>query len=651
MAKKKKGKLKTIVIVILILIIAAILFSEDEETEKITNISDSSYTLMVYVCGSDLESDGGYATIDIAEMLEAIVDEKINLIVETGGSSDWQDYDIANDRNQIYQVKNNELNLLEDNFNTKYMTDQTNLSDFVTYCKENFPADNYGLILWDHGGGAISGYCVDENNEDENETLTLDKIKSALTSTDVKFDFVGFDACLMANVETAYALKDTSEYLIASEETEPGTGWDYKSLLNTLSSNTSQNSDELGETIVDSFIESNNSFFDMSEATLSVIDLSKMDNVFSKLTDFIVEIKTNDLDNNNFNSISKATGKTKAFGEGEIDTFDLIDFASNVNNSKTQDLVNAVEEAVVYNKTTDTVSNSNGMSIYIPYSVLEYFEQMLTVYPAIGINGTYTDVLKEFANYIVGGQNSSYSFNGNDYYVDNDYSEYDWYDLEYIESNASYYDEYDFDDSELEITDKGEYYALELSDEDWEVVSSITCQVFLDDGEGYIDLGNDNYYEFDEDGDLKVDFDTVWVSIGGQTVSWEVIEETDEYTKGIVQATLNDELVDLIIYWENDSEEGEIVGIQPSTEYGNTSMFSKGIYELEEGDRLSFVFDYYTYDGEYDASYILGDELVIDSNTDLSVRYMDTEETDFYIYYKIIDIYGNEYYTEAVVYE
>ncbi len=63
------------------------------------------------------------------------------------------------------------------------------------------------LILWDHGGGAVSGFGYDEHSNNEEDTLTIDKLKKALKESETKFEFIGFDACLMANIETAYSIK------------------------------------------------------------------------------------------------------------------------------------------------------------------------------------------------------------------------------------------------------------------------------------------------------------------------------------------------------------------------------------------------------------------------------------------------------------
>ena len=69
--------------------------------------------------------------------------------------------------------------------------------------------------------------------------MTLKGIDQALDSGGVYFDFIGFDTCLMGTVENALMLTAHADYLIASEETEPGLGWYYTNWLSRLSANTS----------------------------------------------------------------------------------------------------------------------------------------------------------------------------------------------------------------------------------------------------------------------------------------------------------------------------------------------------------------------------------------------------------------------------
>lgn len=108
------------------------------------------------------------------------------------------------------------------------MGDPLTLSSFLNYGFDFFPADSYSLILWDHGGGPVLGYGVDENFRD---LLTLDELSEALEDSVgahmTKLEWIGFDACLMSSLEVASVLAPYANYMIASQETEPGWGWNY----------------------------------------------------------------------------------------------------------------------------------------------------------------------------------------------------------------------------------------------------------------------------------------------------------------------------------------------------------------------------------------------------------------------------------------
>ena len=126
------------------------------------------------------------------------------------------------------------------------MTDPKTLTEFIQYCKKNFPANRNDLILWDHGGGSISGYGYDEIHK-KSGSMTLAGIHTALENAKTSFDFIGFDACLMATAENALMLNPYADYLIASEETEPGVGWYYTNWLSELGKNTSMPTIEIGK--------------------------------------------------------------------------------------------------------------------------------------------------------------------------------------------------------------------------------------------------------------------------------------------------------------------------------------------------------------------------------------------------------------------
>ena len=156
------------------------------------------------------------------------------------------------------------------------MGDPQTLLRFINYTVTNYPAEKYALILWDHGGGYF-GACWDEDNGDDN--LNLSEIKEALAEAysqlGVKINLLGFDACLMGNLEVAYAFRDYVDVVVFSQEYEPSDGWPYDSILSFLTSNPTVSADSLATTIVNEYI---NFYSDPNHAnpyaTLSAINIT-----------------------------------------------------------------------------------------------------------------------------------------------------------------------------------------------------------------------------------------------------------------------------------------------------------------------------------------------------------------------------------------
>ena len=107
------------------------------------------------------------------------------------------------------------------------MADQESFADFLKWGETQYPAQHYLVIMADHGGG-WQGAC---SSESHHTWMALPDIASALKeaqdSTGKKIDVLGFDACLMGSTEVVHELAPYTNYLVGSEETEAGPGWDY----------------------------------------------------------------------------------------------------------------------------------------------------------------------------------------------------------------------------------------------------------------------------------------------------------------------------------------------------------------------------------------------------------------------------------------
>lgn len=607
------------------------------------------FTIMVYMCGTDLETDFGAATADILEMCKANINDKVNVILYTGGTLKWQNDVISSEKNQIWQVVQNDIVCVEENMGKRSMANPNTLTKFVKYCGEKFPANRNALILWDHGGGALYGYGSDQKFE--NDSMRLDEIDKALTKAGMKFDFIGFDACLMATVETACMAARHADYMIASEETEPGCGWYYTGWLNKVCKDTSISTHKIGKTIVNDYVKKCLAANSEEQCTLSFIKLSKMNSVYSRLCKFSANAKKQ-LDKKKFQAVARSVSNTKAFGDDSYDTIDLMHFAQNTNIKGAKELVEAVGKAVVYSQSSPNVRNANGMTVYLPYNDVRSFEKMLAVYKGIGLEGEYTKFVRAFANIVAGGQ----SCIGSNTPIDalngengpdsgqadfSDWTNYSWFDENYVSGYAQNYEENSYDTGELAIENRGGYYALGLSEESWEVINDVQMQLFYDDGEGYIDLGMDNYFETDQDGALKVDYDGLWFSLGGHLVSLYV-SKTDERTEGYIPCELNGENVNLVVSWDEKGK-GHVEGALRTYDNG---MSMKGLLPVKNGDKIQPLCDYYAYDGTYNNKYYFGKPFKYKSSQ--TVDYTPTGEGQYLIYYVINDIYHNTYYTEPV---
>ena len=604
---------------------------------------EDAVTVMLYMCGSDLESDGGAATADINEILYATLNDRVNVIIETGGASAWQNSIVDADTNQRWLATGDGLELLDD-AGRQNMTSPQTLSAFIQFCAEKYPANRNILVFWDHGGGTLGGYGSDEHYPDE--TMSLAQVDQALADAGVTFDWIGFDCCMMGTVETAFVAEKYADYLIASQRSEPGGGWYYTDWLNELSENPSLASPEIGQIIVDSFIreERNGDYGD--ELTLSMIDLTSFSPFMDELYAYLASVNTELIDTSAYKEVSKARYDSRSPGEEEYDQVDLSYLAGNISLGDSAALLAKLDQTVLISK--ETVEHYAGLSLYFPYASIDSVQDTLDTAKSIGLDASYQKFMSDFASLMAGGQiyNNGGSANPLTSSAEDTsgLSDSSWLDSDLVSDYESYYAENSYDSSELAIVEKGGQYVLEMSQEDWDLISAVYLEVFLDMGEGYLHLGSDDVAEYNNDGDLIVGFDdNTWVALNGHIVSYFAEESGEENVwKGYVPAYVNGEEAKIILVW--NGSDAKVAGYERVYE---TNMASRGLMPLQDGDAIDFLGDYYTYDGDYDDQYII-DSIVVDGP--LTVSYEDVGESDCLIYYSLHDIYQNVYWTESLLY-
>lgn len=667
--------------------------ARDKRTEIIGKGKDE-VTIMVYMCGTDLESKYGMGTADLQEMMKADLGKQVNLLVYTGGCRQWKNNVVSNGVNQIYQVKSGELKVLDKDAGEVSMTKPDTLADFIKYCETEFPANRNMLIFWDHGGGSISGYGYDEKFA-ATGSMNLVGISQALEEAGVTFDFIGFDACLMATLETALMLSPYADYMIASEETEPGVGWYYTDWLTALGKNTSMPTIEIGKNIVDDFVGTCAERCQGQKTTLSVVDLAELEMTVPEELAAFAKSASNLIADNKYQTVSDARYHTREFARSSaIDQVDLAHLAENLGTEEGKGLAEAILSAVKYNRTSANMTNAYGLSIYFPYKKTYTVDQMVETYEAIGMDGEYGQCIKEFASLEVSGQavnggttsalpsllgsllggvtgeNSGSSASGGgaevitellgsflsgqlQNIVGLDKSNTNFLNERALSDDAmaQYLSENHFDVSALMWTENAQgQRVLSLSEKQWSLVHTLELNMFYDDGEGFIDLGLDNVFEFDENGALIGDTDRTWLAINGQPVAYYYLDTMDDGTNytitGYVPALLNGERVELMLVFDNETPHGYLAGARPVYAEGETETVAKGLTEVKVGDTLDFICDYYSYEGEYQDSYFLGEQMLVTEQMEISN--VDVGEGKVRVAYRFTDIYNQQYWTPAI---
>jgi hypothetical protein len=588
-------------------------------------------TVLVYMNGSDLESadDAGAASKDLDEMMAVGSTDKVNVVVETGGTQKWMNSNISAERNQRWLVQQGELELVNDDLGSRSIGDAATLQDFITWGVANYPAKKYALIFWNHGAGSVHGFGSDELFE--GDSLLLPEIDTALhdayKETEVTFELIGFDACLMATVETASMVKSYAKYLVASEELEPGHGWDYTPILKHLVEQSDLNGPAVGKAIVDGYKLQAEEQETANEITLSVVDLAKLPAV-EEAFDSLIELAAADLaEPQRILALSKARSKAEDYGSsgahgGNTDMVDLVDLAEKASAlypDEAAQLVDSIKEAVVYNINSVSKPNAAGLSIYFPYKDKENFQDNLDIYKTLSFSETYRSFVEAYVSKL-GEDTQAIRFENEVPQV--------------VES----------EDTESE----GTLYQVSITNEDMEQLSEAysVLTTYADSSEStLLFLGMDDTVTLNEEtGVLEDTFTGQSVTLNGNFVSMFLTGYGEDYTEYGIPAKLNGKEVDILVNYNYENGESRIIGAWAGIDE-KTGMADKDIIKIKSGDVITPVF--YTYDEitEKDG-FLEGDSFTVGGA--LTLEQTPLPEGRYLFGFYLIDYAQNESYSDFI---
>ena len=605
-----------------------------------------TWTIFVYMCGTDLESLHASATGDVQQMLEAEASDNVKFVIQTGGTKTWNNEFFHADKAERFVVSNNDINNVG-SVDLASMGDPENLKGFLKWGVENYPADKMGVIFWDHGSGSINGVCFDELNN--SDSLSLNEIDQALSDvyadmTD-SFEFIGLDACLMGTLETANVLATYGRYMYASQECEPGTGWNYTAIGTQLAQHPDCDGAALGKVITDSFYEECKASGQEGGSTLTVVDLKKIDDLIVAFNDYSYRLYNATSDN--FAGIIRGINSAENFGgnnksEGYTNMIDIggiiqkcSDYADGAATLK------ALESCISYKKNGVSHKNASGLSVYYPLCIQGSEE--LTIFSNVCTSPYYLSLVDMVAK---GYSEDTYSndafFNESGEWLSTapapeGYFHYESSQGESTESSV-------INCKELPHLDDDGNYCFTLDEQSLEYTASVQAYIYMKvDDDLIVELGETYDINADWDtGEFSDNFDGYWLSLPNETLLAAYIVDNDEdyavYTSPI---NLNGSRTNLRIIVDDDGThiEGAWDGIDEN------GFAAREIRPLKEGDKIEPLY-YYQYEGETDT--FANDPYTWKDGDEITYSYLPS--ADYSYSFNIKDVYGGYHSTDNVIF-
>lgn len=605
--------------------------------------TDTEWAVYWYLCGSDLETNYGAATNDLVELLSVELPEHVKVVIQTGGANTWQNEVISAEKHQRYLYDREGLKLLEE-IPAASMGDPGTLEGFLSFARKSYPAKRTMVTLWNHGGGSVHGVTFDE--QFEMDALTLPEMRQAFravfkeNSQNQPIDIIGFDACLMATVDTAHTFSDLAHYMVASEEVEPGNGWLYSGFLGALADHPLMTPLELAKRICDSYLEGCELAGTQDIITLSVINLSQISRMTEAYDRFGREALAGAVDDPGFFArFSRIAGSVENYGGNtrEQGYYNMADLGHLARSSAgllpeaSGQVLSALADCVEYKVNGKYRQEATGLSCYYSYNGdVDDFQAYAQVGPSEGF--------KYFYDYGLTGELSQ---EGLAYLAELDYNSLP--ELPTLSSVA-------WEDAPVTVDQDGAA-TLTLGREAYDILSSITFQLYYADPEEDIMLclGSDNDIIADwENGVFRDNFRGVWGSLDGALCYMEIAYEGEDYNIYSIPILLNDEEYNLSVVYDFTAQEYSIEGARKSS--AESGAADKNLRRLAEGDAIQTIhYAMVLSEESEELTPVPIDTLIVTPET----AFADIELGDglFIMIYEMKDSQGNTAYAVPVTFE
>lgn len=611
-------------------------------------VVDAADETVSAVTGELAPRDTHAASADLDEIDQVTLPENVKMVIQAGGAGNWKNSRINPNRTQRFLKDSQGIRLVSDEYISN-MGHPDTLADFLRYCREEHPADHTMVLFWNHGSGAF-GYGYDSLYGSDH--LTLAEMREAFGKVyqpDEKkppIDIIGFDACLMGSMEVSNTFNGFASYLTGSEDTEPGYGWDYTTWLGKLAEDPQMNAAQLCKAATDSYLEFYSKYAVAKEETaselFSVIDLQYADDLYAAY-DALAAAALKDTAENpaTVAALGQAANRSIKYAGAHHATQNTLDLGMFMDEimeyypKEAKAVRKLVDKAVIYNLASDSVSESQGITVYYPSSIRDLIGTKKCI--------DYVDNISLSKNisalyyYKVAGCLRS---DMQEYVQSQGYGE-----IKPLDTTALK----EMENAEIKVLEDGNYVA-QIDEKALSNAQTVGYNlVQIKDGSAR-SLGRSSFVLETEEGDLQTAYDGTWLFIDGEPFALEMLSYTDDVLFFISDITLKSSMAEkganLLISYDFEKEKWSILGAQEKNDTDEQQdIASKNTTELKSGDKITPVYE--TYDLETgQASVEPGETIEYDGNIKIEERSL--KKGEYLSYISITDARGDTYELPAV---
>lgn len=345
-------------------------------------LAQKEWTFLLFLNGHNNLSS--YGDMNIKDMEKSGSNDQVNLVVEWGKSNTNLTHRLLVEKStNPAKVTSPIIMSLKD----RDMGDYKNLVDFVKWGADNFPAKHYFVAVWNHGSGwhfqdakiksgavSVNDISFDDNTGNHITTeqlgLAMAEIKQYLGRN---VDIYGSDACLMQMLEVAAEMKNSVDYIVGSEETEPGEGWPYEPFMKKWTAAPQSTPAEISILLSKEYLKAySGGVYGNKPGTFSALDVSKLDAVIQSATAVASHLKS--MDAASLKKIKSSLRSVQSYYYSDykdyghlLKTIEALPINKDAGlfakaKSDVSSLVLTVDSAASYSKST-------GVSVWVPSSV------------------------------------------------------------------------------------------------------------------------------------------------------------------------------------------------------------------------------------------------------------------------------------------